>query len=503
MPPTERATVEGLIAADIAETPWRPLIDLDDPDHPTPQQQAYNSLADILLFGGGAGGGKSDLLVGTALTHHKRGIIFRREHKQLSALVDRAIQIRRTRDGYNDQKSRFTLSDGRSLRLGGMQHLGDEKAYQGQPHDFMGFDELTEFLEAQFRFVITWNRSTDPRQRCRVIGASNPPTTAEGEWVIQFWAPWLDDQHSNPALPGELRWFISTEDGDREVEDATPIELNGEIIIPRSRSFIPSLVEDNPFLMATGYRATLQALPEPLRSQMLKGDFLAGKEDNPWQVIPTEWVMAAQERWKARDKPKTPMDTMGVDPARGGKDETVLSPRHGEWFAEQIVEPGKETPDGPAVAAMVVSNMRDGAQANIDVIGVGASPYDLLKTNGVRVKGMNSSEATHGRDRTGSMGFFNRRSEWWWRMREALDPQYSENIALPPDRKLRADLCAPRWRIAARGIQVEAKEDTVKRIGRSPDRGDAAIYALAADRPPPGRGGRAARADSDYSAHRW
>lgn len=430
------------------------------------------------MFGGGAGGGKSDLLVGTALTQHKRSIIFRREHKQLSALVDRAIHIRRTRDGYNDQKSRFVLPGGGSLRLGGMQHLGDEKAYQGQPHDFMGFDELTEFLEAQFRFVITWNRSVDPTQRCRVIGASNPPTTDEGEWVIQFWAPWLDDQHSNPALPGELRWFVSTEDGDREVENDTPIKIGGEVVIPRSRSFIPSLVEDNPFLMATGYRATLQALPEPLRSQMLKGDFLAGREDNPWQVIPTDWVKAAQERWKAREKPKAPMDTIGVDPARGGKDETVLSPRHGDWFAEQVARPGTETPDGPAVAALVVATMRDGAQANVDAIGIGASVYDHLKGNGVRSEAINSAAKSSERDKTGSLGFFNKRAELWWRTREALDPNYGEEIALPPDRQLKADLCAPRWSLSARGIQVESKEDTVKRIGRSPDRGDAAVYAL-------------------------
>lgn len=237
-------------------------------------------------------------------------------------------------------------------------------------------------------------------------------------------------------------------------------------------------MEDNPFLTGTGYKATLQALPEPLRSQMLKGSFEAGREDDPWQVIPTDWVKAAQERWKARARPKTSMTTLGVDPARGGRDETVLIARHDDWFAEPVAWPGGETPDGPSVAALAVATLRDGAPAIVDAIGIGASVYDHLSGNGVACLAFNGAERSEGRDRSGSLGFFNKRAEWWWRMREALDPAYGEEIALPPDPRLRADLCAPRWRLAARGIQVESKEEIQARIGRSPDRGDAAVYAL-------------------------
>jgi hypothetical protein len=85
-------------------------------------------------------------------------------------------------------------------------------------------------------------------------------------------------------------------------------------------------------------------------------------------------------------------------------------------------------------------------------------------------------------DEQTGLGFVNLRAFWWWMMRNALDPASGENLALPPDRALRIDLTAPRWKITARGIQVEAKEDLIKRIGRSPDLGDSAVYALA--RPP-------------------
>ena len=482
LPEAKKREVDALIAADIQANPWLPLIDEKNPNQLTPQQQAYDSEADVLLYGGAAGGGKTDLICGLALTKHKRSHIFRRENKQVGAIVDRFLSILKSRKGYRGDIDRFLLPDGRTIQLDGMQHLGDEQAYQGQPYDLFGFDELTQFLESQFRFVITWNRpgpGVPVGQRCRVVAASNPPATAEGEWVIRYWAPWLDEQHDNPALPGELRWFISDEDGnDYEVEGPDDVQIvNGEEMTPKSRTFIPSSVEDNPFLMASGYKATLQALPEPLRSQMLRGDFMAGKDDDPWQVIPTAWVEAAQERWEAK-KPEGPMHAMGVDVARGGKDETVLTARYGDWFAPQISQPGEATPNGQTAAALVVSYLRDDATAYVDVIGVGASAYDHLNGLKVNVRASNASNKSLARDRSGRLTFVNKRAEWWWKFREALDPQYGDGIALPPDRALKADLCTPRWKMTTRGVQVEEKMEIIKRLGRSPDKGDSAVLAL-------------------------
>jgi hypothetical protein len=182
---TELAELERLIIADVAANPWRPLIDLDYPERPTPQAQAYHSPADFILYGGAAGGGKSDLLIGLALVAHKRSLILRREVKQMAALVDRIAAIVRTRDGWNGASHRWTRPEGRIIDLGGCKDPGDEQAYQGQPHDLIAFDELTQFLEHQFRFIVGWNRSTDPNQRCRVVAATNPPTSAEGEWVVR------------------------------------------------------------------------------------------------------------------------------------------------------------------------------------------------------------------------------------------------------------------------------------------------------------------------------
>ena len=457
--------------------PWEPMINETAPERASPQALAYESNADILLFGGAAGGGKTDLLLGLALTRHHRSIIFRRAYTQLRSIEERVKNLLGGDAGYRAQAKTWALPDGRTLEFGACQHAGDERAYQGRPHDLKAFDEITHFLEPQFRFLSGWLRTTEAGQRCRIVCAGNPPTDTDGEWVTRFWSPWLDAAHENPAKPGELRWFAVIDGEDREVEGAQPFVWQGEAITPQSRTFIPSRIEDNPYLLRTGYKAQLQSLPEPLRAQMLKGAFDARPMDDPWAVIPSAWLRAAQARWQPNGA-SGPMTAVGVDPARGGVDETVLSPRFGAWFGAQITAPGVETPDGPSVAALIVKVLRGGAPVALDVIGIGASVFDHLKANGINVQAMNGASGSDARDRSGALGFTNARAEWWWRMREALDPDYGEGLALPPDPRLLADLAAPRWKLAARGVQIEPKAEITKRLGRSPDRGEAAVYAL-------------------------
>lgn len=463
--PDERQEIDQLLT--VGAPVWQPL--------PGPQTMAYESEADIIGFGGAAGGGKSDLMCGMALTQHRVSAIFRREATQLTGIIDRLRELVGSNDGFNGQQKIWRL-DGRQIEFGSTPHAGDETKYQGRPKDFLGIDEAPNFLESQVRFLMGWVRTTTPGQRTRTLMTFNPPTTAEGQWVIQFFAPWLVEEHPNPAKPGELRWFATIDGKDTECASGEPFRHNGELITPQSRTFIPSNINDNPYLVGTGYVAQLQSLPEPLRSQMLKGDFKAGVEDDPWQVIPTEWVKAAQARWQPRDA-KKPMDSMGVDVSRGGRDETIISRRHGTWFDELLEQPGTASPDGPAVASQVVAARRDQAPVHIDVVGWGSSPTDFLNANGVHTVAVNGASGALGVTKEGNLEFSNRRAEIWWRMRETLDPLNPDPIALPPDPKLRADLCAPKWKLLHKGIQIEAKEDVIKRIGRSPDRGDAVCLA--------------------------
>lgn len=486
----ERDELDALLADDLATVRWRPL--------PGPQSLAYYSEADVIGFGGAAGGGKTDLACGKALTQHERAMILRREGTELTAIVDRLTELIGHRDGYNGQE-RIWRMPRVQVEFGSTPNAGDERKYQGRPHDLLVFDEAANFLEAQVRFLMGWNRTTTPGQRCQTLMTFNPPTSAEGRWIVQFFAPWIDKRFPGKrAQPGELRYVgvVPGANGvsrDIWVDDGRPFVIkDGEpcydfdpaayapqdIVRPQTRTFIPSRISDNPFLMGTGYLTVLQALPEPLRSQMLYGDFEAGMQDDPWQVVPTAWIEAAQARWRPR-RPRGEMMSMGVDVARGGRDKSVIAKRHTDWWFDELVKlPGTSTPDGQALTAQVIAHRRDSAPIHLDVIGVGASPYDLLRIARQQVIGVNVAEASTSTDRSGRLRFFNLRSELWWKLREALDPVNDTGIALPPDPELLADLAAPKWSMAGMRVKVESREDIIDRIGRSPDCASAVLLAM-------------------------
>lgn len=449
---------------------WTPL--------PGPQAAALETPADELFYGGAAGGGKTDLILGAACTRHRRSIVFRREYPHLKNIVERSREILSgTTARYIGGQDRTWkhIPGGRMIEFGAVQYETDKENYKGRPHDLIAFDELPDFLESQYRFLVGWLRTPIVGQRCRVIASGNPPTHADGEWVLRRWGPWLDRQHPNPAKPGELRWYAVVDGEDVERENGDPFEWKGETIKPKSRTFIPAFVTDNPYYMATDYVSQLQSLPEPLRTQLLKGDFSIGIGDAAWQVVPTAWVKAAQERWTP-DGAAQPCTAVGVDVARGGKDKTVLAAVHGNWFRELEKHPGKSTPDG-RVVAQLVAETRGGGTPYIDVIGVGAAAYDALESIGVEAVPVNVASAAREKDKTGNFGFINLRAQLYWKFREALDPASGIDIALPPDRELLADLTAPRYSRSARGIQVESKEDIARRLGRSTDCGDAVVIA--------------------------
>ena len=449
---------------------------------PGPQTAAYESEADVIGYGGAAGGGKTDLMLGFAGTKHRRAIIFRRVFPLLEGIESRSREIynaadtSRGKDRYNEQLHRWELARGVTVRFAAMQNESDKSNFQGRPYDFYGFDEATEFSESQFRFVTAWNRTTVVGQKCRILLTFNPPMTDTGEWVTRYFAPWLDRDHPNPAKDGELRWYVSDKDGkDMAVAGPEPVTVNGKEVQPRSRTFFHAALKDNPILEATGYGATIDALPEPLRS-FLHGNFNAAKVVDPWQVIPAAWVRAAQARWS--EKAQGGGYVLGCDPARGGGDRLAIARLYGTWFAPLEVWPGTAVPDGPSAAALLAKDVAAGANMGVDVIGIGASVYDSLKDNNATVTPINfGSGANHVTDRSGRLKFRNVRAAAYWKLREALDPDHGEALALPPDPELLADLCAPRYELKPSGIQLEEKDAISQRLGRSPDKGDALVLA--------------------------
>lgn len=384
------------------------------------------------------------------------------------------------KDSYNEQLHRWKFASGRMVEFGSCQHEKTKENYRGRPYDLHGFDEATEFSESQVRFITSWNRTTKKGQKCRVLLTFNPPSDEAGRWVIRFFLPWMAYLYPDlpecaaytgtPAAPGELRWYTTVNGVDTEVPAGTAKA--------KSRTFFPARIEDNPYLLEQGYAATLEALPEPLRSQLRYGDFTAGIEADPWQVIPAAWVDAAIARGRATPRPSVPMDGMGVDVARGGRDQTIIARRHGAWYDQLLAYPGATTPSGPAVAALVVAARPGQATVGVDVIGVGAAAFDALPPDLESVAVNVASAAPDGAtDRSGQLTFGNYRAYLWWRTREALDPDTGDGLALPDDEQLRQELCAPRFFVRSGKVWVESKDDVIKRIGRSTDRADAVMLA--------------------------
>lgn len=481
--PAQLAAVEKEVMAATGDQLWVP--------NPGPQTEAYYCEADELFYGGQAGGGKSALINGLAVTSHERSLLLRRVRDDAKDMAESELLggiLGGRRDGWNG--SDLYWRDGsRLVEYGGCQNEEDKQRYKGKPHDLIGFDEITDFTETQYEFITIWNRSTTPGQRCRVVGTGNPPTNAAGLWVIRRWGAWLDPNHPNPARPGELRWYIRNEQGDEvEVDGRGPhgSAPDGSPIYARSRTFIPAKLSDNPDLSESGdYATRLNNLPKELRDAYRDGQFKATLQDEPNQCIPVAWIQEAQKRWTPQPPVGVPMCAIGVDVAQGGKDNTTLAPRYDTWFSQLLVVPGSETPGGTDVAGLVISKRRDNAKVIIDIGGGwGGDAYAHLRENGVDATSYMGIKASVRRTGDKTLRFANVRTEAYWRFREALNPDQpgGSSISLPSDDTiLLSDLCAPTFEV--RGghgggvIHLEPKDKLVKRLGRSPDRGDAVVMS--------------------------
>lgn len=488
-PEGKAALAKEIAAAERAQgLKWTP--------NPGPQTDAYLSMADVMLYGGSAGGGKTHLELGWAINESDSAIIFRRERTQTDGLEKEGKKIVGSDASFNGQDLEWTWKSGKTLKLAGMKDPDSWIDHAGRERDYMGFDEGGEFLEQQVASIIAWLRAP-PGKRTRVVIGSNPPRTADGLWLIKWFAPWLDEKFPNPAAPGELRWAVHvTRAGEVDVvwvEGPGTYEIEGEEYTAKSYTFIPASLEDNPYRNTPEYRAQLQSLPEPLRSQLLYGKFSSSLKDSDNQCIPTEWVREAMKRWTEKPPANVPMCSIGVDASGGGEDPMVQAPRYDGWYAPFVKTPGADIPPekaGAFAAGLVLTTRRDGALVVIDMGGgYGGPMYEHLRANDIECVAYKGAEESTRRSRDGKFKFVNKRSAAYWLFREALDPGQpgGSPIALPDDRRLLAGLTAPTFELVPNGIKVEPK---VKRnekgqisggvrakLGFSPDEADAVVMA--------------------------
>ena len=245
---------------------------------PGPQADFFATDADICIYGGSAGGGKTWALLVEPIQCLLEepgfgGVIFRRTFPQIMAeggLWDEACSIYPDFDGRpRTGNCDFVFRPfGNTISFHHLQHEQSKLDWQGSQICYLAFDELTHFSESQFWYLLSRNRST-----CGVRPYVRATCNPEPGWVKDLLAPWVDDAFpGNRAESGELRWFVRIDGKIQWVSQDHPDA--------KSLTFIRASIYDNQVLLERNpeYLATLKALPSVERARLLDGDWNVRRE---------------------------------------------------------------------------------------------------------------------------------------------------------------------------------------------------------------------------------
>lgn len=248
---------------------------------PGPQTEALTSEADVLIFGGAGGGGKTFTLLLEPIRHYDNpkmnGVIFRRTTPQITnpgGLWDEGVKQYVPLGAVPiSSKNTFIFPMGMKIKFAHLEYEKNVYDWQGSQFSFLGWDELTHFTESQFFYMMSRLRG-DAGVKGYVRATCNPDADS---WVRTFIDWWIDPVTGYPIKErsGVLRWFIRLNDQmiwadtEQELKD----KYNG--CLPKSVTFIPSLLSDNKILMQKdpGYLANLMSLPYVERMRLLDGNW--------------------------------------------------------------------------------------------------------------------------------------------------------------------------------------------------------------------------------------
>lgn len=214
------------------------------------------------LYGGAAGGGKTDYLVIEALRQVDipwyKGLILRRTYPQLKEIIDKAYHYyprAYPAARYNKTEHRWRFPSGAKIDFGSMKSEEDKYKYQGLAYDFIGFDELTHFTASQYEYLKSRNRPNGPGTKVYIRSTANPGGVGHG---------WVKERFVTAGEPGKTKTDV--------LKVVTP---EGEVYKAQSRVYIPASVFDNKKLLENDaeYVTRLFALPEAEKKALLYGDW--------------------------------------------------------------------------------------------------------------------------------------------------------------------------------------------------------------------------------------
>lgn len=272
----------------VAEPPQ----DIELRPQPGPQEAFLESPADIVVYGGQAGGGKTFGMLLEPLRHLNNPrfgcVIFRRTFQQIMAeggIWDTAMEVYPLAGGEPTlSPPRFTFPSGMSVQFAHMQHEKNRLDWKSAQIPLIQFDQLEEFTARQFWYMLSRNRSTSGvkpyiRAGCNPV----PPEDPVGGWLHDLIGWWIDQDQGTPIAErsGVIRWFLRDPHTDRLVWGDSPDDLEAQRpdVDPAtfmSLTFIPAALSDNPALLRKdpGYLAKLQALSRVERERLLGGNWL-------------------------------------------------------------------------------------------------------------------------------------------------------------------------------------------------------------------------------------
>lgn len=288
-----------------------------------PQTDFLATEADIAIYGGAAGGGKTYGLLLDPLRHHDNknfgGIIFRRTAVQVrneGGLWDESMNVYSLLNAEpKESVLEWSFPSGMSMGFKHLEYDKDVLNFQGAQIPWIGFDELTHFTEYQFFYMLSRNRSAKAKVKSRVRAGCNPDPDSFVRVLIDWWIG--PDGFPIKERAGKLRWFIRI-NGEmiwRDTKQAIHDQYGyGDEIQPKSVTFIPSKLSDNKILMKEdpSYLGNLLAQDRVNRMRLLDGNWnvraTAGMMfQRQWftvvDAIPAGWIQVIRFWDRAATKP--------------------------------------------------------------------------------------------------------------------------------------------------------------------------------------------------------